>query len=235
MKTRSTLRMACERIPFFSGNDFDASECGSLREVTNQHTNFDACRLSRAASRFRTRACQFHLEPESPDHLTKRNNVQKSRQIEAIYPLSPMQQGMLFHTIYDPSSGVYFHQVKCVLEGELDTASLRDAWQRVLDRHAILRTAFVWEHRKQPLQVVHRQVRLAVVAGRLARCVSVRTKRATRSLSGTGPEIRVRSFAGTANALCATANGRPRSRIHLELPPHPVGWMVPRRCCSKRS
>src|SRR5690349_5976841 len=84
--------------------------------------------------------------------------MQKGRQIEAIYPLSPMQQGMLFHTIYAPKSGVYFHQVQCVLEGELDTLALRNAWQRVLDRHAILRTAFVWEHRKQPLQIVHPQV-----------------------------------------------------------------------------
>jgi amino acid adenylation domain-containing protein len=86
--------------------------------------------------------------------------MQKSRQIEAIYPLSPMQQGMLFHTIYAPQSGVYFHQVKCVFEGELDASSLQQAWQRVLDRHPILRTAFVWEHRKQPLQVVHPQVLL---------------------------------------------------------------------------
>jgi amino acid adenylation domain-containing protein len=86
--------------------------------------------------------------------------MRKSPQIEAIYPLSPMQQGMLFHTIYAPQSGVYFHQVKCVLEGELDASSLQQAWQRVLDRHPILRTAFVWEHRKQPLQVVHPQVLL---------------------------------------------------------------------------
>jgi amino acid adenylation domain-containing protein len=86
--------------------------------------------------------------------------MQKSRQIDAIYPLSPMQQGMLFHTIYDPAGGVYFHQVRCVLEGELDVASLREAWRRVLGRHAILHTAFVWEHRKQPLQVVHPHVSL---------------------------------------------------------------------------
>src|SRR3982751_5182291 len=87
-------------------------------------------------------------------------NLQKRRQIEAIYPLSPMQQGMLFHTIYAPRSGVYFHQVRCIFEGELDTSSLQQAWQRVLDRHTILRTTFVWEHRKQPLQVVHPQVLL---------------------------------------------------------------------------
>ena len=86
--------------------------------------------------------------------------MQKNRQIEAIYPLSPLQQGMLFHTIYAPNSGVYCHQVTCVLEGELNAAALRQAWQSVLDRHPILRTAFVWEQRKQPLQVVHPQLLL---------------------------------------------------------------------------
>jgi len=84
----------------------------------------------------------------------------RTRQIEAIYPLSPMQQGMLFHTIYAPQSGVYFQQLRCTLEGELDKPALRRAWQRVVDRHAILRTAFTWQHHKKPLQVVRQQVTL---------------------------------------------------------------------------
>jgi amino acid adenylation domain-containing protein len=86
--------------------------------------------------------------------------MSRTRQIEAIYPLSPMQQGMLFHTIYAPQSGVYFQQLRCTLEGELDQPALRRAWQRVVDRHAILRTAFTWQHHKQPLQVVRQQVTL---------------------------------------------------------------------------
>ena len=42
-------------------------------------------------------------------------NRDRTRQIEAIYPLSPMQQGMLFHTIYEPQSGVYLQQLRCTL------------------------------------------------------------------------------------------------------------------------
>src|SRR5690349_17701005 len=86
--------------------------------------------------------------------------MSRTRQIEAIYPLSPMQQGMLFHTIYAPQSGVYLQQLRCTLEGELDKSALRRAWQRVVDRHAILRTAFTWQHHKKPLQVVRQQVTL---------------------------------------------------------------------------
>jgi non-ribosomal peptide synthase protein (TIGR01720 family)/FkbM family methyltransferase len=81
-------------------------------------------------------------------------------EIEDIYPLSPLQAGMLFHTIYAPATGMYVEQVSCTLHGPLDGAAFAQAWQRVLDRYAILRTAFVWENLAAPLQVIHRQVRL---------------------------------------------------------------------------
>jgi len=82
--------------------------------------------------------------------------------IEAIYPLSPTQQGMLFHTIYAPESGVYVGQVSCRLRGEFSGPALEEAWQRLLERHSALRTSFVWRRVEEPRQVVHRDVRLAV-------------------------------------------------------------------------
>jgi amino acid adenylation domain-containing protein len=84
----------------------------------------------------------------------------KVENIEAVYELSPMQQGMLFHTLYDAHAGVYFDQVSCSLHGDLNVAAFARAWQHVLDRHPILRTAFYWEELDKPLQVVHRSVRL---------------------------------------------------------------------------
>lgn len=80
--------------------------------------------------------------------------------IENIYPLSPMQQGMLFHTLYAPQSGVYFEQMTCELEGELDRDAFRGAWQRVMDRHGVLRTAFDWQNMDEPVQVVLRGLSL---------------------------------------------------------------------------
>jgi amino acid adenylation domain-containing protein/non-ribosomal peptide synthase protein (TIGR01720 family) len=74
--------------------------------------------------------------------------------IESLYPLSPMQQGILFHTLYSPRSGVYFEQLRCRLEGGLDVPAFRRAWQQVVDRHPILRTGFDWEELDQPFQVV---------------------------------------------------------------------------------
>jgi surfactin family lipopeptide synthetase C len=74
--------------------------------------------------------------------------------IEDIYPLAPLQQGMLFHTLHSPSSGVGIQQARYTLSGELHRQAFRDAWQQVIDRHAVLRTFFMWEEVDEPLQVV---------------------------------------------------------------------------------
>jgi amino acid adenylation domain-containing protein len=80
--------------------------------------------------------------------------------VEAIYALTPLQQGILFHTLYAPGSGEYFEQFSGPLEGRLDADAFERAWQRVLDRHPVLRTAFVWEGLERPRQVVHKRLRL---------------------------------------------------------------------------
>lgn len=80
--------------------------------------------------------------------------------IEDIYELSPMQQGMLFHTLYSPGSGVYFEQRSCLLQGSLNVAAFQEAWQLVIERYTVLRTAFYWEEAGKPLQVVYKTVEL---------------------------------------------------------------------------
>ncbi|HEY6802400.1 MAG TPA: non-ribosomal peptide synthase/polyketide synthase [Pyrinomonadaceae bacterium] len=87
-------------------------------------------------------------------------NVNK---IEDIYPLSPMQQGMLFHSLYAEDATAYFLQLSCDLHGRLDKAAFARAAQSVVDRHPILRTAFIWEGVDEPLQVVHREAALPVI------------------------------------------------------------------------
>ena len=80
--------------------------------------------------------------------------------IEEVYPLSPLQQGLLFHSVAEPGSGLYVEQTSWTLTGELSTPALRRAWELVVARHTILRTGFVWEDLEQPLQVVHSSVDL---------------------------------------------------------------------------
>ena len=82
------------------------------------------------------------------------------KNVAEFYPLSPMQEGMLFHSLYEPGAGVYCEQVTYVLEGNLDMSAFRSAWLKMVERHAVLRTAFVWKDLKEPIQVVHQQMSL---------------------------------------------------------------------------
>jgi amino acid adenylation domain-containing protein len=80
--------------------------------------------------------------------------------IEDIYTLSPMQQGMLFHTLYSPESEVYFEQLVCTLKGQLNLSFFQQAWQKVVAKHPILRSSFHWEEIEKPLQMVSQKVEL---------------------------------------------------------------------------
>ncbi|HJP93403.1 MAG TPA: amino acid adenylation domain-containing protein [Pyrinomonadaceae bacterium] len=82
--------------------------------------------------------------------------------LEDLYQLSPMQLGMLFHTLEAPESGVYLEQSVFTIEGALDVVSFERAWQTVINRHSILRTAFLWQNLDSPVQVVHRHVDIAI-------------------------------------------------------------------------
>lgn len=77
------------------------------------------------------------------------------------YPLSPMQQGLLFHSLSAPSSGVYVAQVTCRLAPDADLTAFERAWESMLRRHAILRTSFAWDG-VEPLQRVHEDVQCPV-------------------------------------------------------------------------
>ncbi|MFS0655873.1 amino acid adenylation domain-containing protein [Bacillus sp. 179-C3.3 HS] len=71
-----------------------------------------------------------------------------------VYPLSPMQQGMLFHALLDQASQAYFGQVHMTLEGLTDGQAYEQAWNLLVQRHSILRTRFAWEGLQEPVQLI---------------------------------------------------------------------------------
>ncbi|BFU90202.1 MAG: hypothetical protein NTAFB01_13890 [Nitrospira sp.] len=95
------------------------------------------------------------LEPDEIEALFSNRSA-----IEDLYPLTPMQEGMLFHTLFNPGSGMYLMQQHYTWNGPLKLDRLVEAWGRVIDRHPILRTAYVWKDLKRPLQVVQRRIDL---------------------------------------------------------------------------
>jgi surfactin family lipopeptide synthetase C len=80
--------------------------------------------------------------------------------IENIYELSPVQQGILFHSLYESESGAYFVQLSYGLRGMLNIEAFERAWERVVAHHSPLRTSFHWEGLDKPLQVVNKKVQL---------------------------------------------------------------------------
>ncbi|MDQ4024786.1 MAG: condensation domain-containing protein, partial [Actinomycetota bacterium] len=78
------------------------------------------------------------------------------------YPLTPMQQGLLFHSEYEPGGSLYHEQLVMTIEGDLDPARLGDAWQRVAARHTILGASVVAEDGAEPVLLVPEEPRVEV-------------------------------------------------------------------------
>ncbi|WP_432010893.1 non-ribosomal peptide synthase/polyketide synthase [Streptomyces cucumeris] len=85
------------------------------------------------------------------------------REVADLYPLTPMQAGMLFHHLVDPASDAYVNQVQLTMTGVTDPGALATAWQRTADANPILRTHLVWADTPEPLQVVRRRAALRIV------------------------------------------------------------------------
>ncbi len=87
-------------------------------------------------------------------------NANDTRHLDVVdsYPLSSIQQGILFHCLDAEGQGVYVDQIFCTLDEAIDTPALVRAWRRVFERHPILRTSFRWEGVHEPVQEIHRQV-----------------------------------------------------------------------------
>lgn len=110
---------------------------GETRSATGADTHFRACR------RRRRLAVEMVQNVSTPPEGGADS-----------YPLSPLQQGMLFHRVEARSPGVDLEQCICELHEEMDVACFDRAWREVVARHAILRTSFVWEAGAAPRQVV---------------------------------------------------------------------------------
>jgi amino acid adenylation domain-containing protein/non-ribosomal peptide synthase protein (TIGR01720 family) len=82
------------------------------------------------------------------------------RGVEDLYPLAPMQEGILFHSLFTTGADLYFEQLTAELEGPLDVPAFTGAWQQVVERHAALRTSFLVAGVERPLQLVRREAEL---------------------------------------------------------------------------
>ncbi|WP_343834693.1 amino acid adenylation domain-containing protein, partial [Bacillus horti] len=105
---------------------------------------------------------RFHTPSDFPlanvsmeELMTLSDQIQSmGKSLENLYPLSPPQDGILFHSLKDSSSDAYFQQVGLNIEGKLDLNLLLTCLNEMTNRYDILRTIFIYEKMQTPHQAV---------------------------------------------------------------------------------
>ncbi|WP_240475780.1 non-ribosomal peptide synthetase [Herbaspirillum rhizosphaerae] len=88
----------------------------------------------------------------------ERRACSRQDSVEEELPLTPLQQGIVFHSLRDPD--IYCNQLCLTLDGELDAGAMRRAWEQALQRHSMLRTSFHWRDLPAMRQRVHAELAL---------------------------------------------------------------------------
>lgn len=99
------------------------------------------------------------LSVDDLDDLLSREEIHMS-DLEDVYPLSPMQEGMLFHTVHEKDAAAYFEQFCFPVYGDFHVDAFEKSWNELIRRHEILRTAFVYKGLERPLQIVLKDRRI---------------------------------------------------------------------------
>ena len=152
---------------------------------------------------------------------------QRYPRIEDILPLSPLQEGLLFHALYDAQApDVYTVQLVLSLQGPLDGAALQAAVQALIDRHASLRAGFQHENLSRPVQII--VPHLAAPCHRIDLSLLDAAEREQR-LAGILGEDRAERFDLASPPLIRFTlirlAGR-RASAGADQPPHPDGRLV---------
>lgn len=131
----------------------DAIQRLSRLYVENVMAVIDHCQRQTPAVPTPSDLCYGNLSLDELDELSSRYR----QNLSDIGPLTPMQEGMLYHSLREPASHAYHEQISFNLQGALDCDSYRQAWDQLIARHGILRTVFLDDQARRPLQIVLKQ------------------------------------------------------------------------------
>ncbi len=134
----------------------------ALRSIINSYQSTEAESYKPFNSRG-TFLCNEEFDAKNKQLIEGSATGDKSLEnVEAIFPLSAMQRGLLFHSLQNPELGIYIVQDCYMLYGDLNMPAFREAWMHVSKRHTALRTVFIPKGHKQPLQAIHKVVNLLI-------------------------------------------------------------------------
>lgn len=84
-------------------------------------------------------------------------------EVQAVYPLTPIQTGLLFHAIEHPKSSPYFIQISWACARKYNAKAMLEAWDLLIRNHELLRATYLWEVLDTPIQVIHKQSKITVI------------------------------------------------------------------------
>ncbi|GGG24223.1 hypothetical protein GCM10011344_26200 [Dokdonia pacifica] len=82
--------------------------------------------------------------------------------IEDVYKFSPLQEGLLFHSLYNEDANAYVVQLSFDMVGDLQLDFFKEAWELLLKKHSTLRTSFYYETMGVPVQCVYNHVDIPI-------------------------------------------------------------------------
>ena len=82
--------------------------------------------------------------------------------VQDIYPLAPLQEGILFHHLLEQQGDAYLTRLMTAFSSQQEMDRFIDGLQQVIARHDILRTAMAWQGLEKPVQVVWREATMKV-------------------------------------------------------------------------
>jgi amino acid adenylation domain-containing protein/non-ribosomal peptide synthase protein (TIGR01720 family) len=82
--------------------------------------------------------------------------------VKSIYPLSPLQEGMLFHSLYDHKSTAYVVQMTMKITGEFNRSAFCESWNQLMERHPQLAVSLWWKGVKQAHQIAWKHTEIPI-------------------------------------------------------------------------
>ncbi|MGG3871097.1 non-ribosomal peptide synthase/polyketide synthase [Brevibacillus laterosporus] len=88
--------------------------------------------------------------------------MKKQDNIAKVYPLTPLQEGMLFHSILDEQTSAYYLQMTATIQGDFDLPLFQQSMNKLIENYEVLRTAFVYQNLQRARQVVFKERKMQV-------------------------------------------------------------------------
>jgi len=144
-------------LALFSASQFEAEKAIETVLKENKNTSHRRYDLLNLPTSLTANEVTANITIEDIDEIL---GCIPANEIEDILPLSPTQEGILFHCLLDNNPQLYLNVTSMALIGKIDCDAFLSAWQEAVQRHDINRSRFVWHELAQPYQVVCRQVNM---------------------------------------------------------------------------